>query len=65
MKYTIEFYEKADGNSEIWNFLEKLRKKAATNKDARIQYRQIVLHIQLLEKKRNLSAQKYNETYHR
>ena len=50
MKYTIEFYEKADGNSEIWNFLEKLRKKAATNKDARIQYRQIVLHIQLLEK---------------
>ena len=50
MKYTIEFYEKADGNSEIWNFLEKLRKKAATNKDARIQYRQIVLHIELLEK---------------
>lgn len=49
MKYTIEFYEKADGSSEIWNFLEKLRKKAATNKDARIQYRQIVLHIQLLE----------------
>jgi len=25
MKYTIEFYEKANGNSEIWNFLEKLR----------------------------------------
>lgn len=23
--YTIEFYEKADGESELWNFLEELR----------------------------------------
>ena len=32
--YTVEFYEKADGNSELWDFLEDLRKKAANNKDA-------------------------------
>ena len=30
--YTVEFYEKADGNSELWDFLEDLRKKAANNK---------------------------------
>lgn len=49
MKYTIEFYEKANGNSEIWNFLEKLRNKATKNKDAHIQYKQILLYIQLLQ----------------
>ena len=42
--YTVEFYEKADGNSELWDFLEDLRKKAANNKDARIQYKQISLY---------------------
>ena len=35
--YKIEFYEKPDGTSDIWDFLEKLRQKAHTNKDARIQ----------------------------
>ena len=48
--YKIEFYEKANGESEIWDFLEDLRKKAATNKDCRIQYRQISLYIELLQK---------------
>ena len=43
MKYTIEFYEKANGKSEIWDFLEKLRLKSKTSKDARIQYKQILL----------------------
>lgn len=38
--YNIEFYEKANGKSEIWDFLEKLRQKATNNKDARIQYKQ-------------------------
>lgn len=47
--YTVEFYENADGKSELWDFLEKLRIKAATNKDARIQYKQISLYIQLLQ----------------
>ena len=49
MKYTIEFYEKANGKSEIWDFLEKLRLKSKSNKDARIQYKQILLYIQLLQ----------------
>ena len=48
MKYTIEFYEKANGKSEIWDFLEKLRLKSKSSKDARIQYKQILLYIQLL-----------------
>lgn len=47
--YTVEFYEKANGESELWNFLEELREKSATNKDARIQYKQISLYIQLLQ----------------
>lgn len=49
MKYKIEFYEKVNGKSEIWDFLEKLRIKATMSKDARIQYKQILLYIQLLE----------------
>lgn len=47
--YTVEFYEKANGESELWDFLENLREKSATNKDACIQYKQISLYIQLLQ----------------
>ena len=47
--YNIIFYETQDGNSEIWNFLEELRHKSATSKDARIQYNQAELYIQLLQ----------------
>lgn len=47
--YEIEFYEKPSGESEIWNFLEGLRKKAVTSKDARIQFQQLSLYIQLLQ----------------
>ncbi len=47
--YTVEFYETADGQSDIWDFLEELRGRAATNKDARIQHKQISLYIQLLQ----------------
>ena len=43
--YNIEFYEDANGHSELWDFLEELRLKAATN----IQLKQISLYIQLLE----------------
>ena len=46
--YNIEFYEKSDGTSELWDFLEDLRQRAQTNKDARIQLKQIRLYIQLL-----------------
>lgn len=49
MAYNIVFYEKQNGESELWNFLEKLRKKSATSKDARIQYNQASLYIELLQ----------------
>ena len=49
MKYNIIFYEKKNGESELWNFLEKLRNKSKSDKDARIQYKQIALYIELLQ----------------
>ena len=49
--YTIEFYADSRGNSSVWQFLETLRIKALTNKDARIQYKQICLCLNLLEEK--------------
>lgn len=47
--FNIEFYSTADGVSELWNFLDELQKKASRNKDARIQHKQLVQYIQLLE----------------
>lgn len=47
--FNIEFYEKANGECDVWNFLEVLRKKAQKNKDARIQFKQISLYIELLQ----------------
>ncbi|MDE7133179.1 MAG: type II toxin-antitoxin system RelE/ParE family toxin [Lachnospiraceae bacterium] len=47
--YIVEFYENTAGKSELWDFLEELRVKSANNKDARIQYKQIILYIQLLQ----------------
>ena len=41
--------ENANGESELWYFLEDLRIKAETNKDFRIQYKQITFYIQLLQ----------------
>ena len=60
--YSIEFYEKESGESDVWDFLEELREKAATNKDARIQYRQITLYIELLQN--NGTRQPDNITKH-
>lgn len=48
--FTIEFYETASGESDVWDFLEELRKKSTTSKDARIQYNQILFYIDLLSK---------------
>ena len=47
--YTLEFYETQDGECQVWDFLEGLRIKAATNKDARIQHKQASLYIELLQ----------------
>jgi len=49
MAYNIIFYENEKGESEIWTFLEKLRIKSTTNKNARIQYNQAILYIELLQ----------------
>ena len=47
--FNVEFYETEKGESPVWDFLEKLRKKASANKDARIQLKQAEYYIQLLE----------------
>ena len=47
--YEIEFYETEDGKCPIWDFLEALRLKAPTNKDARIQHKHSSLYIELLQ----------------
>lgn len=47
--YNVIFYETADGESEVYDFVDKLQLKAVSNKDARIQHQQIALCIQLLE----------------
>lgn len=48
--YKIEFYENQHGESEVWDFLEALRVKSQSSKDARIQYNQIIFYIDLLAK---------------
>ena len=47
--YKVVFYETVNGYSQVWNFLEELRIAAADSKDARIQYKQARLYIQLLQ----------------
>lgn len=47
--YKIEFYETQNGESELWNFLENLRQKSTANKDLRIQYKQMMFYIELLQ----------------
>ena len=47
--YDIEFYETADGLSDVRDFLESLRMKAGTVKDARIQFGQVARYIELLQ----------------
>lgn len=60
--YKIEFYENQHGESEVWDFLEALRVKSKSSKDARIQYNQILFYIDLLAKKRHQSAGQYHQT---
>ena len=47
--YDIDFYETIDGFSDIREFLDSLRAKAGTVKDARIQFGQAARYIQLLQ----------------
>ena len=48
--FDIEFYYDSNGESDVYNFLKKLEKKAESDKNARIQYRQVSLFIELLSK---------------
>ncbi len=47
--FEIEFYHDKNGFSDIAFWLDMLQKKALTNKDARIQHKQLVQYIQFLE----------------
>ena len=47
--FNIDFYETSKGHSDVREFIESLRVKAETSKDARIQYGQIVRYIELLQ----------------
>lgn len=47
--HKIIFFEEKDGHAPVWDFLEKLRVRANKSKDCRIQYKQVVLAIQLLQ----------------
>ncbi len=46
--YQIEFYRTKQGFSDVETFLDSLLLKSAKNKDARIQYKQVVQYIQFL-----------------
>lgn len=47
--YNIDFYETKDGFSDVQVFLDDLLQKAANSKDSRIQYKQLVRYIDLLQ----------------
>ena len=48
--FKVNFYRDSKGHSEIEEFLSSLAKQAHTNKDAKIQLKQISLCIELLMK---------------
>ena len=47
--FRIDFYRTVRGDCDVEDFLEDLEKRADTNKDARIQYKQAIQYIQFLE----------------
>ncbi len=48
--FNIIFYEDKNGYSELYDELMKLTNKAITDKNTRIQLKQIILYIELLKK---------------
>jgi len=46
----VVFYEDASGVSELWDFLDDLLQRSSGSKDARIQHKQVVYYIELLQK---------------
>lgn len=47
--YEIEFYEDKNGKSEVVDFIKELNRKAATNKESRINLNKVVAYLDLLE----------------
>lgn len=44
--YNIDFYRTENGDCDIEEFLDDLQKRAQTNKNARIQHKQVAQYIQ-------------------
>ena len=47
-KFEVTLYEFSNGESPVWDFLEGLRLKMESSKDARIQFKQVNMYIELL-----------------
>lgn len=47
--YSIDFYRTVNDDCDIEEFLDDLQSRALTNKDARIQHKQVTQYIQFLE----------------
>lgn len=48
MMYELVFYETSSGDQPVGAFVEELDRKAATDKSARTQLKQLVFHLDLL-----------------
>lgn len=46
--FEVDFYRTRGGECQVWDFLEELRIKSASSKDARIQFKQVSLYMELL-----------------
>jgi phage-related protein len=46
--FDVEFYEKADGSSQVRDFIDDLQEKSATSKDARMRLKKTVTYIDAL-----------------
>jgi phage-related protein len=57
--FKIIYYQNKKGDSELLEFIQELNEKAATNKDARIALKQIVLYINILEKVGTLAGEPF------
>lgn len=57
--YEVIFYEDARGYSSVEEFINELDPKAATDKNARIQLKQITFSLDLLEKAGTRAGQNY------
>ena len=52
-KFEIEFYTDQNGKCDISDFIDELDSKAETNKDARVQLRQVLFCIDMLSRNGN------------